>query len=61
MVKKALVVLFMASVFVSCNKQMERALKSTDKDFILETADEFYNQGKWTNALELYSKITFSF
>lgn len=61
MVKKALVVLFMASVFVSCNKQMERALKSTDKDFILETADEFYNQGKWTNALELYSKITVAF
>lgn len=61
MVKKVVLVIFVASFLLSCNKQMEKALKSSDKDFILETADSFYEQEKWSNALELYSKISVAF
>lgn len=40
---------------------MEQAQKSSDKDFILEVANEFYEEGKWANAIELYSKIMVAF
>ena len=40
---------------------MEQALKSSDKDFILQVADEFYEEGKWANAIDLYSKIMVAF
>lgn len=61
MFKKIGFLLLVSVALVSCNKRMERALKSSDKDFILQTANEFYDEGKWANALELYSKIAVAF
>lgn len=59
---KKLIVLFCIAIFaISCNKQFEAAIKSTDKDFILETANQMYEQGKWSYAIELYSKINSAF
>lgn len=61
MVKRAGILLFVLAVLISCSKRMEQALKSSDKDFILQIADEFYEEGKWANAIELYSKIMVAF
>ena len=61
MFKKLGVLLIMMAVVVSCNKRFEKAMKSTDKDFILQTANEFYEEGKWANAIELYAKVSSAF
>ncbi|MFA5618729.1 MAG: outer membrane protein assembly factor BamD [Weeksellaceae bacterium] len=61
MIKKAGILLFLIMVAVSCNKRLDSALKSTDKDFILQIADEFYDEGKWPEAIGLYNKISSSF
>ena len=61
MLKRAGILLFVLTVLISCNKRMEQALKSSDKDFILQVADEFYEEGKWANAIDLYSKIMVAF
>lgn len=61
MFRKTGILLFVLMILVSCNKRMEQALKSSDKDFILQTANEFYEEGKWANAIELYSKVMVAF
>lgn len=53
-----LLILLMA---VSCNRMYESAMKSSDKDYILEAANEFYDQGKWQYAVDLYKKISASY
>lgn len=53
--------MFIATIAISCNKDFEKAMKSTDKDFILQTANELYENGKWANAIELYTKISSAF
>lgn len=53
--------MFIAVIAISCNKDFEKAMKSTDKDFILQTANELYENGKWANAIELYTKISSAF
>lgn len=53
--------MFLLVVLASCNKRMEGAMKSSDKDYILQIANEFYDEGKWVNAIELYSKISSAF
>lgn len=61
MFKKAGILLFTLVVLSACNRRMESALKSSDKDYILQVANEFYDEGKWANAIDLYSKISASF
>lgn len=61
MLKKIGLLILTASLFVACNKRMESAMKSSDKDYILQVANEFYDEGKWLNALELYSRVAVSF
>lgn len=61
MFRKTGILLFVLTVLVSCNQRMEQALKSSDKDFILQTANEFYDEGKWSNAIELYTKVMVAF
>lgn len=61
MIKKAVLIVFAALLFTACNKRMESAMKSSDKDYILQIANEFYDEGKWSNAVDLYSKIATAF
>lgn len=61
MFKKTVVLLFTLLVLSACNRRMEKALKSSDKNYILQIANEFYDEGKWVNAIDLYSKISASF
>jgi len=48
-------------VLVSCNRRYEAAMKSSDKDFILQAANELYEKGKWPFAIELYNKVASAF
>ncbi|MFA7617118.1 MAG: outer membrane protein assembly factor BamD [Weeksellaceae bacterium] len=61
MLKKTALLLFSVMMLTACNRRMEKALKSSDKDYILQVANEFYDEGKWMNAIELYSKISSAF
>lgn len=57
MLKKVVVIVFFLSLLVSCNKTYEKAMKSTEPEFILNAADELYEQEKWPYAIELYRKV----
>jgi outer membrane protein assembly factor BamD len=57
MFKKSGVVLVIFVLLVSCNRQYERAMKSSDKELILQSANELYQKGKWAYAIELYGKV----
>lgn len=61
MFKKLAIIVFILTTAVSCNKDFEKAMKSSDKDFILQIANEMYEKGKWGNAIELYAKISSAF
>lgn len=61
MLKKLFTLIIISLFVISCNKQYEAAIKSTDKVFILETANELYENGKWAQAIDLYSKIASAF
>lgn len=45
----------------SCNKTFENALKSDDPQYILQIANQMYEEDKWDKALELYQKISANF
>lgn len=55
--KKISAVLFLALALTSCNKKLDEAMKSADKNLILQTANEYFAQKKWTNALALYDRL----
>ena len=55
--KKIGAVLLLAIAFSSCNKKLNEAMKSADKNLILQTANEYFAQKKWTNALALYDRL----
>ena len=57
MFKKLGATLLVLLFFISCNKRYEAAMKSSDKELILQTANELYEQGKWAYAIELYGKV----
>ena len=61
MFKKFGVLLIVLTLAVSCNKRFEKAMKSSDKDYILQAADELYEEGKWAYAIELYQKVSSAF
>ena len=42
----------------SCNNQFDRAMKSADKQVILQEAKRQYDNKKWANALQLYERAT---
>jgi len=51
----AIISVFMATT--SCNKQFDNAMKSQNKDVILATANDYYAQKKWRQAIELYELL----
>lgn len=61
MFKKLGVIIVVLMLVASCNRRYEAAMKSTDKDLILKTANEFFEEGKYAFAIELYSKVASSF
>lgn len=55
--KKYIIIALTAAVIVSCNRQMDNAMKSADKDLILKLANEKFANKKWTDALALYERL----
>lgn len=61
MLKKLTLIVFIGLSLSSCNKMYNQAMKSTDKDQIYTIANQLYNDGKYTQAIELYDRISTSF
>ena len=61
MLKKLTLIVLIGASLSSCNKLYNQAMKSTDKDEIYSIATEFYQKGKYQQALELYEKVSTSF
>lgn len=55
--KKYIATAIVGLLILSCNRQHNLALKSSDKDFILNTANDFYAQKKWSKAISLYDRL----
>lgn len=47
----------MSVILLSCKTEMDRAMKSADKDFILKVANEKFAKKKWSDALALYDRL----
>lgn len=41
----------------SCNKKFDTAMKSADKNLILQTANEYFADKKWQQAITLYERL----
>ncbi|MEC5394661.1 outer membrane protein assembly factor BamD [Bergeyella sp. RCAD1439] len=55
---KRVIALFLVGILAaSCNKAFDDAMKSADKDFILKTANSYFEQKKWTQAISLYERL----
>ena len=61
MLKKLTLIVLVAASLASCNKTYNKAMKSTDKDEIFTLATELYEKGKYTQAIELYERVSTSF
>ncbi|MBS7332776.1 outer membrane protein assembly factor BamD [Faecalibacter bovis] len=61
MLKKLTLIVLVGLALSSCNKEYNKAMKSTDKDEIFNIATQLYNQKKYTEAIELYDRISTSF
>lgn len=48
----------LSAVLLSCKTQMDRAMKSADKDFILKVANEKFAKKKWSDAIALYERVS---
>lgn len=55
--KKYISLLLLSVILLSCKTEMDRALKSADKDFILKVASEKFAKKKWSDALALYDRL----
>lgn len=55
--KKLIIVALASTLIISCNREMDRALKSADKEFILKTANEKFANKKWSDAIALYERV----
>ncbi|WP_027375938.1 outer membrane protein assembly factor BamD [Kaistella palustris] len=56
--KKYLIVLLAFFALSACNRQLDLALKSADKDYILKVANEKFEKKKWADALSLYERLS---
>jgi len=56
--KKYLIMLLAFFALSACNRQMDLALKSADKDYILKVANEKFENKKWSEALTLYERLS---
>lgn len=56
--KKYFLIVLSVLTVMACNSQMDKAMKSADKDFILKTANEQFAKKNWKNSLQLYERLT---
>jgi outer membrane protein assembly factor BamD len=56
--KKKLKYILIAVLMSSCKTQFDKAMLSSDKEFMLQTANEMYAKEKWNNALSIYERLT---
>ena len=56
--KKYLIIALAFFALSACNRQMDLALKSADKDYILKVANEKFEKKKWKDALSLYERLS---
>ena len=61
MLKKLTLIVLIGASLSSCNKMYNQAMKSTDKDEIFTIATKLYEDGKYSQAVELYERIETSF
>ncbi|MXV38935.1 outer membrane protein assembly factor BamD [Flavobacteriaceae bacterium Ap0902] len=61
MIKNVIIGIFLTLFLVSCNRTYEKGMKSKDPAFILNSADNLYEQEKWAYAIELYRKAAPSY
>lgn len=55
--KKYILVLGVMFLASSCKTEYQRALQSADKDFMLQIANQKFQNKKWTDALALYERL----
>ena len=55
--KKYISLLLLSAILLSCKTEMDQAMKSADKDFILKVANEKFAKKKWSDALALYDRL----
>lgn len=55
--KKYISLLVLSVILLSCKTEMDQAMKSADKDFILKVANEKFAKKKWSDALALYDRL----
>ncbi|MEO6219865.1 MAG: outer membrane protein assembly factor BamD, partial [Ginsengibacter sp.] len=55
--KLVLLALFSFLLFISCNNQFSKVLKSSDAEYKLKKADEYYAKKKYNNAGQLYLEL----
>ena len=54
--KKIIIAVATTLFLFSCSNKFNEAMRSADKKFILETANEYFAQKKWDKALSLYER-----
>lgn len=55
--KKIFTLFVLLFVMSSCNKKFDTAMKSADKNLILQTANEYFADKKWQQAITLYERL----
>lgn len=55
--KKLTLLIFATLLLFSCDKNMDKAMKSADKKYILQVANDKFAQKKWKDALSLYERL----
>lgn len=55
--KKIFSIFILAFIIISCNKKFDTAMKSADKNLILQTANEYFANKKWQQAISLYERL----
>lgn len=56
--KKILLIVLSVFLFTACSRDMDKAMKSADKAYILKVANEQFAKKKWSNAISLYERLT---
>ena len=55
--KKIFTLFILVFLVSACNKKFDDAMKSADKNLILQTANEYFANKKWTQAIALYERL----
>lgn len=56
--KKQIFVVMVLFFITACQSSFDKAMKSSEKDFILNTANDYFANKKWSKALPLYERLS---